>query len=280
MTMNKKSINDFEASLAVIKTNTQAYYAGNLHAYRPVAVELRKLLCDTQGKSDNSLVKRCFSNIWLRPLSGDQKQIDEYTALYIPGQVLFDGQGGSRFTTLFNESGPSLPLNEWLQQKLFDASTTIRNFIRSVADKEGAHSDKSYNAILGKTKSVFLSDDTLAAKTIVAVGRYIIKALALQMVNDNIIEIAAHIINEHNKVGRGAALMNLSEFAARFSQGVPLKYEPASVIEDHFKRDPSNLGPIRQALQTYEPSEFFLILVIDLNSERCVYQQSMKTDKT
>ena len=280
MNMYKKSLHDFEAALAVILTNTQAYYAGNQHAYRPVAVELRKLLCDTQRKSDNSLIKRCFPDLLLRPLSGNQERIDKHTVLYIPGQMKFDGRGGSTISTLFNESAPSLPLDEWLQQKMFDISTTIKDFIRSVADKEGAHADKSYNAILGKTKSVVLSDDTLAAKTIMTIGRHLIKVLALQMVNDNIAEIAMYITTEYNKVGRGAALLNLSEFAARFSQGVPLKYKPASTIEDNFNRDPGKLEEFRHILQAYEPSEYFLILVIDLNDEKWVYQQTMKTDKT
>ncbi len=275
-----KSLHDLEAALAVILANSNAYYGGNLHAYRPVAVELRKLLCDTHGKSDNSLVKRFFPDLWLRPLSGDQKRIDEFTTLYIPGQMKFDGQGGSTITTLFNESAPSLPLDEWLQQNIFDISTTIRGFIRSVADKEGAHSDKSYNAILGKTKSVVLSDDTLTAKTILAIGRYLVRALALQMVNDNIVEIAAHITNEYDKAGRGMALLSLSEFAARFSQGVPLKYESASTVEGYFQRDASKLKSIQQTLRDYEPSKFFLILVTDFNGEIWAYQQAMKTDKT
>ena len=280
MNIKMKSLHDLEAALAVILANTNAYYAGNLHAYRPVAVELRKLLCDTQARSDNSLIKRFFPDLWLRPLSGDQKRMDEFTVLYIPGQMKFDGQGGSSITTLFNESAPSLPLDEWLQQKMFDISTTIRDFIRSVADKEGAHSDKSYNTILEKTKSVIISDDTLAAKTIISIGRYLVKALALQMVNDNIVEIAAHITAEYNKVGRGMALLSLSDFAARFSQGVPLKYESASTVEGYFQRDAGKLESIRQTVRAYEPSGFFLILVTDVNGEIWAYQQAMKTDKT
>jgi len=275
-----KSLHDFEASLAVISSNVKAYCAGNPHAYRPVAVELRKLLCDTQAGTDISLIKRLFPNLRLRPLSGNQNRIDEHTVLYIPGRMSFDGRGGSSLSELFNESAPSLPLDEWLQQKMFDFSTTMRDFIRSVADKEGAHSDKSYNAILGKTKSVVLSDDTLATKTILAIGRYLVRALALLVVNDNIAEIGAHITAEYKKVGRGMALLSLADFAARFSQGVPLKYEPASTVEGYFQRDAIKLESVRQTLRAYEPSVFFLILVTDLNGEIWIYQQAIKTDKT
>ena len=276
--MNAKSLHDLEASLAVISSNVKAYQGGNIHTYRPVAVELRKLLCDTKGKTDNSLIKRLLPNFRLRPLSGNQNKIDEHTVLYILGQI--DGRGGSNLSKLFNESAQSLQLDEWLEQKLFDSTMTIKSFIRSVADKEGAHSDTSYNKVLVKTKSVFLANDALAAKAILVIGRYVVKTLALQMVNDNIAEIAAHIATEYNKVGRGMAMLQLPDFAARFSKGVQLKYESASTIEGYFKQDASKLDAIRQTLQAYEPSDSFLILVTDLNSEIWVYQQAMKTNKT
>jgi hypothetical protein len=278
--MNAKSLHDLEASLAVISSNVKAYQDGNIHAYRPVAVELRKLLCDTKGKNDNSLIKRLMPNFRLRPLSGDQNKIDKYTTLYIPGQMSFNGKGGSNLSKLFNESAPSLLLDEWLEQKLFDFTMTIKNFIRSVADKEGAHSDTSYNNVLGKTKSVFHANDALAGKAILAIGRYIVKALALQMVNDNITEIAKQIATEYNKVGRGMAILRLSEFAARFSKGIPLKYEAAITIESYFQQDASKLESIRQTIRAYEPSDFFLILITDLNGEIWAYQQAMKANKS
>ncbi len=184
-------------------------------------------------------MKRLFPDFRLRPLSGNQNRIDEHTVLYIPGQVSFDGRGGGSLSWLFNESAPSLSLDEWLQQKLFDFTTTIKDFLRSVADKEGAHSDKSFNTVLRKTKSVVLSDDALASKAILAIGRYVVKTLAIHMVNDNIPEIGAHVITEYNRIGRGAAMLSLTEFATRFLEGIPIKYEPASTAVAYFQRDPS-----------------------------------------
>lgn len=276
--MNTKSPHDLEASFAVISSNVTAYHAGNLHAYRPVAVELRKLLCDTQAKTNNSLMKRLFPDFRLHPLSGNQNRIDEHTSLYIPGQVSFDGRGGGSLSQLFNESATSLLLDEWLQQKLFDFTTTIKDFIRSVADKEGAHSDKSYNTVLRKTKSVVLTDDTLAAKAILAIGRYVVKTLAIRMVNDNIAEIGAHVINEYNRIGRGVAVLSLTKFATRFLEGVPIKYEPASTAEAYFQRDPSKCEAAMQILQAYQPSSFFILLVRDLNGKIWLYQQALKTE--
>lgn len=274
-----KSQHDFEASLAVISSNMKAYCDGNQHAYRPVAVELRKLLCDTQARTDISLVKRLFPNLRLRPLSGNQDRIDEHTSLYIPGRMRFCGQGGNSMSELFNESAPSMALDEWLNQKMFDVSTTVRSFIRSVADKEGAHSDKLYNKTLGKVKSVVLYDDTLAAKAVLSIGRYVVKALALQFVNDNISEIAPFITAKYNEMGRGAALLSLSDFADQVSSGISLKYESTAVVEGYFKRDSKNAELIRQALESYDSSISFLILITDLNGEIWVYQQALKKDK-
>jgi len=274
--MNVKSLNDLEASLAVILSNVTAYYGGNLHAYRPVAVELRKLLCDTRSGSDNSLAERLFPRFCLHPLSGNQSKIDEFTALYIPGKIRFDNRRGSSLSALFNEGAATLPLDKWLQQKMFDASTTMKEFIRSVADKEAAHSDKSYNAILGKTKSVILSDDTLTAKSIVMIGRYFIKTLAIRMVNDNIADIGTYVLCKYDKVGRGAAVLNLPEFAVRVSGGVPIKYEAAPNIEAYFQHDVDKRTVARQILSDYQPSDYFLLLVVDLNSERWLYQLAIK----
>ena len=275
--MNRKSLHDLEASLAVISSNVTAYRAGNVHAYRPVAVELRKLLCDTQAKTDNSLIKRLFPDFRLRPLAGSQKRIDDHTVLYIPGQMSFDGRGGGSLSELFNESAPSLLLDEWLEQKLFDSTTTIRSFIRSVADKEGAHSDKSYNAVLGKTKSVVLAKAALAAETIQAIGRYLVKALAIRMVNDSIREIGSHVLREYDKIGRGVAVLNLTEFATHFSKGIPIKYELASVGEAYFQQNPRKCEAAKQILLAYQPSDFFMLLVIDLNGEIWLYQQAIRT---
>jgi hypothetical protein len=105
----------------------------------------------------------------------------------------------------------------------------------------------------------------------------VIKALAIRLVNDNIAEIGAHVVTEYNRKGRGVAVLNLNEFAARFSGGVPIRYEPASAAEAYFQRDPSKCEVARRILQVYQPSDFFILLVIDLNGEIWLYQQALKT---
>ncbi len=162
------------------------------------------------------------------------------------------------------------------QQKLFDFTTTIKDFIRSVADKEGAHSDKSYNTILRKTKSVILSDDALVAKTILAISRYVVKTLAIHQVNDKIAEIGSHVVNEYKKIGRGFAVLSLTEFATRSLEGVPIEYKPASTAKAYFQHA-SDCEAAMQILQDYQPSDIFILLVIDIIDEIWLYQQTLKT---
>jgi len=276
--MKTKSLHDLDASLSVISTNVAAYHTGNAHAYRPIAVELRKLLCDTIGKTDNSLMKRLLPDFMLRPLAGNQNKIDEHTALYIPGQISFDGRGGSSLSQFFNENAPSLILDEWLEQKLFDFTTTIRTFIRSVADKEGAHSDQTYNKVLAKTKSVILANDELTAQAILAIGRHVVKTLAIRMVNDSIDHIGAYITQEYDRVGRGVAVLDLTEFARHFSQGISIKYVEAPTAEGYFQRD-RDLGKreaAKRIIQDYQASDFCILLVVDLNGELWLYQQRLR----
>jgi hypothetical protein len=124
---------------------------------------------------------------------------------------------------------------------------------------------------------VVLANDALAAKAILAIGRYIVKALAIQMVNDNIAEIGTHVLIEYDRLGRGAAVLDLTKFAPRFLEGIPIKYEPASSVEVYFQRDPGKREAAIQILRAYHPSDFFILLVIDLNGEIWLYQQTIKT---
>ena len=41
-----------------------------------------------------------------------------------------------------------MEINQWVDQIFFSENVTIRNLIKSVADKEAAHSDPEFNATL------------------------------------------------------------------------------------------------------------------------------------
>lgn len=260
------------ASLQVIGVNVNAYYSGALHSYRPIAAELRKLLCDTQARKDISLLPQCFPGMQLHPLVGSQSMIDEHTVLYIPGRMSFDGKGGSEMQMLFNESGPMLPMQVWLDQRLFSYSVTLREFIRSVADKEGAHADKEPNDTLKLTKSVlFPRDESLAAKAIIAIARYVvngctIRALVMmERMNRNVrIEAATR--------GRGVHVFDLHKVCHMGVHALPFDFTTADQLSNLSLDDEAKVAALRAHIQSFDPNTEMLLMTIDLNRRgRSVY---------
>jgi hypothetical protein len=273
-----KSLNDIEASFSVIASNIKDYYEGNKHAYRPIAVELRKLLCDTNKNKDISLLKRLFPDFRLRPLYGSQNKIDKHTVFYVPGLVYSDGKGFSKIQELINEDAPSLSIDDWLKQKLIDATTTVRDFIRSVADKEGAHSDREYNEILKKTKIVKISTDwAFCDQFIIVIGRYIIKTLAILMLNKDITQVSEYINEQCAKLGRGGAVLDLLTFATKVTEGVPLDYKDKANFGAMFKDGPERQKAIG-LIDSYQLNDVFLLLIKDINDEIWLYQQKQLKD--
>jgi hypothetical protein len=99
------------------------------------------------------------------------------------------------------------------------------------------------------------------------------------MVNDDIDNIGAYITREYNRVGHGVAVLDLTEFARHFSQGIPIKYVQAPAAEDYFQRD-RDLGKREAAMriiQNYQASDFCILLVVDLNGGLWLYQQRLRT---
>ena len=172
-----KDIDDFLASREVLSTNIEAFHAGKRELYRVVAGELRKLTCD--GKS--TLLTRIFPNISMHPIQGSFSRMPESLrkglVLHIPSTIESDGRGGSRISSLFNLESQMIPLEDWLDQPLFNERITIRDLIRSVSDKESVHSDRRYNETLLFTKSVKLSDEDMHKQHIVAIGEYLLRMM-------------------------------------------------------------------------------------------------------
>ena len=165
------------ATRDVLSANIEMFHVGKRELYRVVAGELRKLTCD--GKS--TLLKRMFPNIKMHLIQGAlnkmQEDLQEGLEFIIPSTVYFDGKGGSRITSLFNMHSEKIPLNQWLDQPLFNKAITIRNLIRSVSDKESVHSDKEYNETLLFTKSVKLVSEDMQKQHIIAIGEYVLSMM-------------------------------------------------------------------------------------------------------
>lgn len=177
--LSSKDVEDLRASRNILAANIEMFHAGHGDLYRVVAVELRKLLCDGQS----TLLPRIFPNIALAPLRGslppELKAIfaDKEFAFYSGSVIECDGKGGSRILEMFDENLPVIPLEDWLSQELFTRGVTIKKLIRSVADKEAAHSDREYNVTLKLTRSIRLVDKGIHEQHVIAIGEYLLKAL-------------------------------------------------------------------------------------------------------
>lgn len=260
------------ASLQVIGVNVNAYYGGALHTYRPIAAELRKLLCDTKSRRDISLLPQCFPSMQLHPLIGSQSMVDEHTVLYIPGRMGFDGKGGSDIQVLFNESGQMLSVQDWLDQRLFSYNITLRDFIRSVADKEGAHADMEFNDTLRLTKSaLFPGDESLEAKAIVAIARYIVNGCAIRALV--MMERTNPTIRmEAASRGRGVYVFDLHKVCHMGVQALPFDFTPIDHLSDVLFDDETKRAALNAKTQSYDPSVEMLLITIDLNrTGRSVY---------
>lgn len=167
-----KDFRDLLASRDILKANIEMFHAGTRELYRVVASELRKLTCD--GRS--TLLSRISPNVTLHPLPNPWGQ-DEHAdkvVFQINSIIHCDGKGGSRIVKMFDDNAPPIPLENWLDQSLLNQNITIKELIRSVADKEGAHSDKRYNDTLLLTKSVKLVSEDSHKQHIIAIGEYVL----------------------------------------------------------------------------------------------------------
>lgn len=178
--VSPKDIEDFRASQNILAANIAMFHAGHGDLYRVVAVELRKLLCD----GPSTLLTRIFPDLALAPLRDalppelKKELFGSGIGLHLSSLIHFDGQGGSRIVEMFDERLPAVPLQKWLSQDIFTPKITIKQLIRSVADKEAAHSDKEYNDTLKMTRSIRIIDKGVHEQHIVAIGEYLLKALA------------------------------------------------------------------------------------------------------
>jgi len=172
MTTSKEK-QDLIASRNILEANIGLFHRGHADVYRVVATELRKLLCDRP----RSLVERLFPSARLHP-TASYRPGEDLTGLVVqvPAEIHFT-DGKARIVRVFHEGRSPLPLETWLDQPFLNAETTLRVFIRSVADKEGAHADPEFNAAILASKQVRLGVEELLGVLIVAVGEYVLKVL-------------------------------------------------------------------------------------------------------
>lgn len=172
-----KSEGDFRASLRILAKAVNDYFAGFEDGYRTVAVQLRLLLCD-----GNPLLPRVRPDLelhklyWTEVLEG-MPSLAENLAVLMPGQLTVSSGGLSYFELIFAKSG-FLPVNQWVEQPFFSPNITVRELIKSVADKEAAHSDPGFNDTLLEAKIVKYVQVESHIPGIIAIGQYLLRWLA------------------------------------------------------------------------------------------------------
>lgn len=169
-----KSEDDFGASLDVMTVSIANYRTGVAASYRVVATELRKLLCDR-----NPLLPRVRPSLRLHKLHWTEvleacPSLADGLEVMMPGRLSISAHGNSHFELLFAKSGNLMAVEEWIQQPFFSPSISVRDLIKSVADKEGAHSDPDFNETLVRAKLVKYDRNESHMSAVVAMGDYLV----------------------------------------------------------------------------------------------------------
>jgi hypothetical protein len=157
----------------VVESCLAAYYGGGEHMYRPLAGQLRILLCD-----QTPLLSRVFPSlkigtlrpiVWLDPpaatlMDGSNARLviehpagQEYRLAGMPFLVTEYDNGLQVADLLFDPNGQMLLLTDWMNQPLtvHPSPLSLRQVVRSVADQGGgAHvDDKPDDALLGMQRT-------------------------------------------------------------------------------------------------------------------------------
>ena len=186
-------IKSLETHLSFLQEFVHEYDKGKKEYYKKVATELRILLCDTKfekyengkrNRVDNSLLLKLFPGLKLHPIpfQPDPEEFRERgqeLISFTPGTVSFN-RGKFRYYDIFDLNKEPISVNSWLYQR-FDVFVTIRDLIKSVADKNGgAHVDNDINETLVRTSHEFIGSKAVAVY-IIEIGRYIISEISKRL---------------------------------------------------------------------------------------------------
>lgn len=177
-----------QESFAVVDTCLDCIYQGKTHMYRPLAGQLRLLLCDTNRGADNSLLATVYPKLevssiepisWSRDEAGGIRmaqteagtnrfaqmplQVDEYANGLVVADLLF-------------RKNELLSIAHWAEQRLtfHPARLSVRTVVRTVADKGGgAHVDRNSSLELRLMYQRTPPGRTYAELFVVGVGRFV-----------------------------------------------------------------------------------------------------------
>jgi hypothetical protein len=138
-TRSNKGVYDlFNESLKILEYSIMLVEFFEVKEFNKViAIQLRKLLCDTHRGEDISLIRKINSCPKLYPVTNNFEKLSD------------DGSAFINPSNLFDYSAPRIELNHWLNQVIYKIklskklnNITIKNFIKHSANKSGgAHVD-------------------------------------------------------------------------------------------------------------------------------------------
>ena len=274
--LNPKLIEHLNASMETIGDNVETHYNGSKYAHRTVASKLRKLLCDSKNKKDNSLILRYFPKIQLGLLNGPPDWIFDLGAFSTSGIVQTFANGEAEIDQLFNQLDRSLSLAKWLDQKIFHRTITLKEIIKSVADKEGAHADSDGNDVLTFINGNKFANQSFSSTTIIAIARYIAIAATIRSLVD-LDQITPFLISTHPLGRRGAIFISSKNI--RLNGIIPLKLEFISEEElakmhPRIRESQSTTQAINLVRQ-YDIQSECVIVIEDLNT-KCFNSRKLK----
>jgi len=172
-----KSEADFQAVCRILGSNVSRFWSGEKDCYRVVASQLRILLCDR-----DALLPRVRPGFKLHKLHWTQvlencPSLAQRMEMMMPEKLHSTQDGCSHFQLTFATSKEMLPVSDWVQQPFGHPEVTVWEFIRSVADKEGAHSDRNFNETLVRAKLVKYVEDESHLPCTAAIGEYLVRWL-------------------------------------------------------------------------------------------------------
>ncbi len=176
MSATTKNKQDLINSFKLLETHIATYETGNYIVYQAMAVELRKLLCET---NPSPLLTRVITDFKLHKLHS-AKLFEKNPSLleglvnFMPGTLSTMNKTIPIFNLSFAEGWEQMNVSDWADQIFFKEKITIRELIKSVADKEGAHSDENYNDTLIHCKSWSFNNTESHILGIYAISKYVL----------------------------------------------------------------------------------------------------------
>ena len=181
-TASKKQGEDFKNSIQLLGSYLDSYEDGNALMYLPMAVELRKLLCEKHGEP---LMGRVIPSVELYKLHstelfGNNPSLLAGLQNFMPGSLSSSGHALPTFNLLFSKKQEKMKLEPWVDQMFFKEGISISELIKSVADKEAAHADKNYNDTLLHCKNWTFNDIGCHILGVYSLARFIYDLVTME----------------------------------------------------------------------------------------------------